>query len=1018
MKTSRRLRYLILAIFVLLSLGGILLFPHININEDMTEYLPSDSRMKEGLDSLKHYFPGLDLNAYFVKVMTRENSGICDSTLSSYAGISGTTAVSRKDGFVLYQFSVSEGSNPKDIAAAIMSDFGDKVIVETNANSNMPDNMVMVLIIAVVLVFGILFLMCSSFVEALLFILTIGLAVIANMGTNALLPSVSMMTNTIVAVLQLVLSMDYSIILMNRFRQELRNDPDIDSAMTKALRLASASIFSSSFTTIVGLLALVFMKFRIGMDLGVVLAKGVLCSLVSIYTILPALILMFYKAIKATEKKVPLLHTDRIARFEMHFRIPLAVLFVTVFVLSAFLSRRTELSYASIWESKIAEIFPPQNLFSILYHTDEEDGMIALADSLSKDDKVDMVLSYPSIMKKKHTPEEMLHAIAELSSLAPDAMLPDSSLLSKESLEILYYAYFHPERDERMSFNDIMEISRKVTESGLIPAGINVEAISGRFEKMYDSEDSSEMAEDFSAVPDTVAMAPVTDVAVASADTAAAAEPFLPDSSAVSVPDSLPDGGLNESRYTRENCTLPMKSPELADFLGFSRRQAATIFSMAGKKNARMSVTEFLDYVSGHVLSNPLLKTFVSASQASDLLSLKAEVDAVLTEPLAVLEQVPVALADSLHSMEPLDSAAIGSIKPATSDPVVESATPSHSDTEIVAPPSPIEVLAGMSMSGRKYSNERISRALHNAGISEVTSEMVELMFLYYGSTVTDCSEMRMSLEELVDFLCNKVAVDEVYAAFLDDDIKASLADVEGMMAEGLGSLRTDSRSMAAVVTTYGLESEETFDFVSRAQDGINQEIGEGNYLIGESVMYKEMKDGFRKELLFLTLLTVVLIFLIVAVTFRSVLIPTILVLAVMTGVYMNVFVSGLGGRTMLYLAYLIVQSILMGATIDYGILFTNYYLEKRRGGIDVEEALRLAYRGSIHTIMTSGLIILCAPYIMSLLLPDPAITSILSSITWGALAAILLILFAVPATLAAFDRLIVRRQSSSPNQS
>ena len=124
-----------------------------------------------------------------------------------------------------------------------------------------------------------------------------------------------------------------------------------------------------------------------------------------------------------------------------------------------------------------------------------------------------------------------------------------------------------------------------------------------------------------------------------------------------------------------------------------------------------------------------------------------------------------------------------------------------------------------------------------------------------------------------------------------------------------------------------------------------------------------------------------------------------------------NVFFSGMGGHTMLYLAYLIVQSILMGATIDYGILFTNFYLTSRRQGQSVVDALKKAYGGSIHTIMTSGLIIILAPLIMSELLTDPTICSILSSLTFGALSVILLIILVLPALLAVTDRLIIRKK-------
>ena len=173
--------------------------------------------------------------------------------------------------------------------------------------------------------------------------------------------------------------------------------------------------------------------------------------------------------------------------------------------------------------------------------------------------------------------------------------------------------------------------------------------------------------------------------------------------------------------------------------------------------------------------------------------------------------------------------------------------------------------------------------------------------------------------------------------------------------------------------------------------------------------MYKEMKEGFPRELLLLTLLTIGAIFLIVALTFRSLIVPFLLIPTVMTAVWLNVYASGLGGNTMLYIAYLIVQSILMGATIDYSILFTQYYREARQT-LDKGLALKEAYQKSFHAILTSGLILVLTPLLMTYTVSDPMIVSILRCISVGALAAILLIFLMLPATLVIMDRWVVRR--------
>ena len=340
--------------------------------------------------------------------------------------------------------------------------------------------------------------------------------------------------------------------------------------------------------------------------------------------------------------------------------------------------------------------------------------------------------------------------------------------------------------------------------------------------------------------------------------------------------------------------------------------------------------------------------------------------------------------------------------------PAAEPAAPSAMPSE--PQPTAMEILAEMFASGRKYTSRQVYRALHRAGIREVDSSMTDLMFLYWGSRNNYDEGTSLSLEQLIDFLSTEVATSELWSGFIDEDSRQMLKGLKTAVTDGMGALRKDCWSMAAIVSDYPVESDETFDFIQRVSDSCGAALGDRCYLIGESVMYKEMKDGFKRELLILTLITVAAIFLIVALTFRSLFIPTILVMTVMTGVFVNVFFSGVGGRSMLYLAYLIVQSILMGATIDYGILLTNYYRGFRKEGHCKSESLRLSYRGAIHTIMTSGMIIIFAPYIMSLLLTDPTICSILSSLTFGALAAIGVILLVLPAMLAACDKFVKGR--------
>jgi predicted RND superfamily exporter protein len=221
--------------------------------------------------------------------------------------------------------------------------------------------------------------------------------------------------------------------------------------------------------------------------------------------------------------------------------------------------------------------------------------------------------------------------------------------------------------------------------------------------------------------------------------------------------------------------------------------------------------------------------------------------------------------------------------------------------------------------------------------------------------------------------------------------------------------LRGKHHSLMVILTDLPDESARTFASLDVIHEKASKQLPGQHYMIGESAMYREMKAGFGAEMTRISLLTIIAIFLIVALSFRSIIVPTILVVTVMTAVYVNVIFAGLIRGEMLYLAYLIVQSILMGATIDYGILFANYYKEFRRTMLPYE-AVKAAYQGSISTITTSGLIMIVAPGAMALLVDDITISAIVGCLAIGAAMAVLLILIVLPGVLVAFDKLVVRR--------
>lgn len=164
--------------------------------------------------------------------------------------------------------------------------------------------------VAVVLTSVILALTMDTFLIPLFFMLSIGLAIVWNLGTNFCFGEISFMTQALALVLQLGVTMDYSIFLWHSYKEQQNSSPDKYQAMAKAISLTIGSVVSSSFTTVAGFLAMCFMSFTLGLDLGIVMAKGVMFGVIACVTVLPAMILIFDRLIEKTS------HRDFIPEFQ------------------------------------------------------------------------------------------------------------------------------------------------------------------------------------------------------------------------------------------------------------------------------------------------------------------------------------------------------------------------------------------------------------------------------------------------------------------------------------------------------------------------------------------------------------------------------------------------------------------------------------------------------------------------------------------------------------------------------
>ncbi len=719
-------RYWILGLMIVLAVVCAALFLQVKVNYDMTKYLPDDSSMKIGMDIMEREFPSMGADKS-IRVMAKGlNAGKETELLEKLRLIPYVESVAHdssekyhKEDYSLFVISTSmDYGSPEErsIENTLEKDFQDYQILYQNDNPGVDSVPIWLFLTAGVSLVLILLIMCRSWFEPVLFLINIGIAIIINEGTNLFLGGISYITSSIAAILQLVLSIDYSIMLMNRYRQEKATGMKQCEAMASALRNCFASIAGSALTTAAGLFAMAFMHFKIGMDLGFVLAKGVLISLICVLTVLPGIVIMGDRLIERTAKKTICFPMKRLARFSYKRRYILTIGFLVMFAVFFFLQGSTPIAYTLAKVDRIADIFPPENTLVILYENQDEEILSDLAELLEQYDGVTQVMGYPNLFGKAYSAEELSEALDDFSSMGFDTG----------------------------------------TETDFDPALLNM---------VY---------------------------------------------SFYYAGSSVPPG------------------------------------------EQKLTIPELFSYVNDTMLNNPLFGGMISP-EIRDMIS---------------------------GAKEKLDS--------------------------------------GMSM----LKSERWSRMI--------------------------------------------------------------------------------------VYSTLPVESEKTEQFMTmltKAGDGLTGEY----HLIGNSAMSYEMQNTFSGELWTITMLTAAAIYLIVLITSRSFIVPALLVLIVQCGVYITVTAVGWQGYQIYFLALLIVECILMGATIDYGILFTSYYREKRNH-LEPPEALKAAYDGSIHSIMTSGVIIVLITGIFGYVYPDPTVAEICRTIATGALSAILVILFMLPGQLSALDRLITRK--------
>ena len=352
-----RQRNAIMAVFLVLTVLSAICFPFVGVNYDLSKYLPDFASTKQALDVMEDTFGYPGMARVMVRNVSREEAKHLRDQIGDVEGVDMVVGADLldniylgqgflssdladdfyRDGNALFEIVFTEGDSDPLTHQAIdeiseivggeeRAAFSGSAVSSKFREEAITREILIAIVLSILIILAILLLTTNSWFEPFLFIAVMGVAILLNMGSNIIFGSISFFTFSTAAILQLAVSMDYSIFLLHTFTRLENEGMDRETAMQRAIVESSSSIFASGLTTIVGFLAIALMQFKVGRDVGFVLTKGILCSLAAVMLLMPALILRFDGMVKKTAHKPLIPEFRRLGGAVQRVRWPVLVL--------------------------------------------------------------------------------------------------------------------------------------------------------------------------------------------------------------------------------------------------------------------------------------------------------------------------------------------------------------------------------------------------------------------------------------------------------------------------------------------------------------------------------------------------------------------------------------------------------------------------------------------------------------------------------------------------------------------
>lgn len=1074
----------VIVFFLAASIASAFFVGKVKINYDISKYLSSESETSLALKIVEDEFGDNGNMQVMVSGVDEDTSNNIKEDIEEVnyvlaVNYDSTSENYFKDNNALYVL-IIDGDDYSEHARSVSNDvqallknyetyYGGTAVDKQRLQDAIQSEMVYIIVAAVFLASGILLLTSESWVEPLLLLGTAGVAILVNLGTNAFFPSISYITNSISAILQLALSIDYSIVLLNTYRKnkgELGNEEAMKKAVVEVVKPVSAS----GLTTLAGLCALLFMSYRIGFDIGIVLMKGIVISLITSLTLLPGVILFCDKLLTKTHKKSIKFSGSfftNIASKGSKIIVPIGLVLISACAALNFSNTYTYSNQSNV-DAKIAETFGQNNQFMVVFpkekgNYENQEAFIGEIKEFKDKDGVSPFVNYSSYTNTvlESYDEEKIEKNLEISQDEAEMLLT------------LYNLNQNPDR-VKLTFTEMVNYSDLLLNSDADAKEFADESTKKTIEKLVAVEDlltnentSSELYRRLSDYPlnemtgevdsfsidelyglyfyesladDKVLFNTMLDYVCYVAENVDAFSSAIDETTLSSL--KLVSANVNESV---QNAITPMSQIAFRGYMYqtygtvVSEQEAAALyqayFQTKGMEEEEtipyLDLMEFLVTI-GKITDETSVSQIQNARAQYNLVTASYPYD----EFLSILGQVIYASTGSVPTMSVTNSdikmiyvsyfdqaQAFDTLKIKGSDfvsyvkrlyendeymkgQIGESLYEKICDLDLIN--AHFNDMARFNYADMYAKLNSLKDSLHvSLDVDELNEDMISGVYVKYEISHDNALLNPVAASDLLAFVNENKDSNTLLIKKLDEEklIKIDDSNAKLETAESLFKGKNYYRLLISMDLT--MEGEDTERFVTYLKKTATKYFGENSYIAGESVSTNDLKQSFATDQIIISVVTVVSILLIVAFTFKSASLPFILVLVIQGACWIAFSINHFTGPVF-FMSYIIASCILMGATVDYGILMSTNYLENRKT-MEKKDALQLAIKRSLPTIFTSGLILTVCGFTICFISSQASISSVGLLVGEGTLAAIFLILFLLPSLLYLLDKVILK---------